>query len=218
MRFTLASGTAAEVARTGGRVEGALVVLPDIMGLRPLFDDLVERVAEEYHWNVAAIEPFSGLEHLSLDERLEAVGRLDDERLLADAVEAAGLLDRERVGVVGFCMGGMFTLKAAGTGRFHRAVSFYGMVHLPEQWRSDTQYDPVGYLVRPEACPVLAIVGGDDPWTPADDVDDLEAAGATIVRYPGREHGFVHDPSRPAHHAGDAADAWRRAIEFLSED
>ena len=38
-----------------------------------------------------------------------------------------------------------------------------------------------------------------------------------MVRYPSAEHGFVHDPDRPAHRADDAADAWRRAIAFFVE-
>ena len=37
---------------------------------------------------------------------------------LIEAFRTAG----ETVGVLGFCMGGMYTLKAAGSGRFHRAV------------------------------------------------------------------------------------------------
>lgn len=216
MRTELPSGTAVEVARATGDAERGLVVLPDIMGLRPLFDDMVARLAGDTGWDVAAVEPFVGLEHLTLDERLQSVGRLDEQRVLSDAVEAADLLGCERVGVLGFCMGGMFTLKAAGTGRFHRAVAFYGMVHLPEHWQSPTQTDPLDHVRRPAACPVLAIVGTDDPYTPADHVAELEAAGAQVVRYQDRQHGFVHDPSRPVHHADDAADAWRRAIDFLA--
>jgi carboxymethylenebutenolidase len=216
MRFSLPSGTAAEIARTGDDPEAGLVIIPDIMGLRPLFDKMVADLARTQPWNVVALEPFSGLEHLDLETRLASVGQLDDERLLTDLVGAANALDCEHVAVLGFCMGGMYTLKASGAGRFHRAVSFYGMIHVPDQWQSTTQRDPVEYLERPEACPVLAIIGGDDPWTPAGDVTDLEAAGATVVRYPGRDHGFVHDPSRPAHHEADAADAWRRALDFLS--
>ena len=217
MRVTLPSDTAAEIVRTDGDASAALVVVPDIMGLRPLFDDLVADLAESHGWNVAAVEPFSGLEQLTLDERLDSVGRLDDERLLADLVAAADELDCEPVGVLGFCMGGMLALKASSTGRFHRAVSFYGMIHLPEHWQSDTMGDPLGYASQPGACPVLAVIAGDDHWTPAADVADLEAAGATVVRYEGRDHGFVHDPSRPVHHAADAADAWRQAVEFLSQ-
>jgi dienelactone hydrolase len=44
----------------------------------------------------------------------------------------------------------------------------------------------------------------------------LEAAGVTVVRYAGADHGFVHDPDRPVHRADDAADAWRKAVAFLS--
>jgi carboxymethylenebutenolidase len=63
----------------------------------------------------------------------------------------------------------------------------------------------------------MAIIGTVDRWTPAADVDELEAAGVTVHRYEGADHGFVHDDSRPAHRADDAADAWQRAITFLSE-
>ena len=45
-------------------------------------------------------------------------------------------------------------------------------------------------------------------------IDELEAAGATVVRYEGADHGFVHDPARPTHRADDAADAWDRVLEF----
>ena len=31
------------------------------------------------------------------------------------------------------------------------------------------------------------------------------------------EHGFVHDPERPAHRPEDAADVWHRALAFLGE-
>ena len=45
----------------------------------------------------------------------------------------------------------------------------------------------------------------------------LEALeNVTVVRYPDAEHGFVHDPDRPAHRPDDAADAWRRAVAFLT--
>jgi len=42
------------------------------------------------------------------------------------------------------------------------------------------------------------------------DRDDCE-----IVVYASAEHGFVHDPERPAHRADDAADAWSRVLAFL---
>src|SRR5206468_9158503 len=46
MRITLPSGTAAEIARADN-TEVGLALHPDIMGLRPLFDDHVARLASE---------------------------------------------------------------------------------------------------------------------------------------------------------------------------
>ena len=143
---------------------------------------------------------------------------MHDERWVADAVATADLLGVEPVGILGFCMGGMVTMKAAATGRFHRAVPFYGMVRNPENWQSTTNRDAMDALVGApgSAEKVLAVMGTADPYTPSEHLDELEAAGGTVVRYEGAEHGFVHDPARPAHRADDAADAWSRAIAWLS--
>lgn len=218
MRITLPSGTEAELARPVGPTPPSrgLVLAPDIMGLRPLFDGHCRRLAEEQGWVVCAPEPFAGRESLALEERLGAVGELVDAEVVGDLVAAADACAVEPVGVLGFCMGGMYTLKAAGTGRFDRAVAFYGMIRIPEQWRGAGQGEPLDALARPEACPVLAVVGTDDPWTPAADIDALAATGAVVVRYQGADHGFVHDPDRPAHRPDDAAEAWARAVTFLA--
>lgn len=194
-----------------------MVVVPDIMGLRPLFDDMVERLATEYDWKVAAVEPFPGRESMTLEERMAAMRGLDDDRQVADIVTASYMVDIEPVGVLGFCMGGMYTMKAAATGRFDRAAPFYGMIRVPEPWHGPTQRDAIDLLAAApgSAERVLAIIGTADPYTPARDVDDLEAAGATVVRYDGAEHGFIHDASRPSHRADDAADAWRRVADWF---
>jgi carboxymethylenebutenolidase len=217
VRTNLPTGTSVEIAASDNPARG-VVLVPDIMGLRPLFDDLVARLAADHGWAVAAVEPFPGRESMSIEDRMAAMATLEDERQLADLVAAAHLLDLERVGIIGFCMGGMYTMKAAATGRFDRAASFYGMIRVPEAWRGPAQRNAIDMLadVPGSAARILAIIGTADPYTPATDVDDLEAAGATVVRYEGAEHGFVHDASRPAHRADDAADAWRRVGEWFA--
>lgn len=217
MRITLSTGTPAELARPDGNGEPSrgLVLLPDIGGLRPLFDEHCRRLAQDNGWVVCAPEPFPGRESMTLEERLATVGELDDTTVLADVVAAADATGCAHVSITGFCMGGMYTLKAAGLGRFDAAVAFYGMIHVPAQWQSPTQGDPLAAASAPGACPVLAVIGADDIWTPPADVDELEASGIRVVRYEGAEHGFVHDPDRPAHRPDDAADAWRQAVAFL---
>ena len=236
MRITLPSGAPAELARPAQASGLGVVLHPDIGGLRPLFDDLCARLAAEQGWTVCAPEPFPGQEAMTLEDRMAAMAGLDDERQLGALREAAGATGCDRVAVIGFCMGGMYTLKAAGNigwrasgathdataalggsgARFERAVAFYGMIRVPDPWRGPGHGEPLDALRRPEACPVLAIIGDRDVWTPPDDVAALDAIpNVTVVRYPEAEHGFVHDPNRPAHRPGDAADAWRRAVQFL---
>ena len=90
---------------------------------------------------------------------------------------------------------------------------FPGREQVPVEERLST---PLDALRRPEACPALALLGGRDTWTPVADVDALRGMREVeVVVYPDAEHGFVHDATRPAHRAGDAADAWSRAYAFV---
>jgi carboxymethylenebutenolidase len=215
MRFTLPSGTTAELARPAGEPSMGLVLVPDIMGLRPLFDEHAARLAREHGFAVCCFELFAGREHLTRDERMVAAKDNDDTRILGDAVAAAAATGCDRVGIIGFCMGGMYTLKSVRTGRFARSVAFYGMIRVPEGWRGPGQSEPLDAVAQGDASSTLALMGTEDPFTPPEDIAALEAAGVTTVVYDGAEHAFVHDPERPVHRPADAADAWSRAIDWL---
>jgi carboxymethylenebutenolidase len=211
-------------ARPLGVPARGLVLHPDIGGVRPLFDDIARRIAT-HGIAVCVTEPFARVndrESMDLDARMATVATLDDAQQLGDLERAADHLvvtdDVTDVAVLGFCMGGMYALKAAATGRFDRAVSFYGMIRVPPNWQSDTLAEPLA--AAGAVCPTLMILGSDDPFTPPADIEALRAAwrdrpDCEIVVYAGAEHGFVHDEQRPAHRADDAADAWTRVLEFL---
>lgn len=230
-RITLTGTDRAEVeaihARPDDGAVAGIVVHPDVMGVRPLFDDLCRRLAT-HGYAVCAPEPFArapdDVKYATLPvPRMGYVSQLDDDLQLGDLVRAAELL-RERDGVsdvfvIGFCMGGMQTLKAAATGAFARAVPFYGMIRVLEQWRGGGVREPLATAA--DVCPTLAIFGGVDAYTPPEDIDALRDAwkdrsDCEIVVYPDADHGFVHAPERPAHRADDAADAWRRTLDFLA--
>jgi carboxymethylenebutenolidase len=224
-------GTAVDAihARPDGMPSSGIVLHPDLMGIRPLFDDLCRRLAT-HGFAVCAPEPFARapLDVRGADDpaaRMAYVGQLDDELQLGDLEAAADYLvvhdDVGDVAVLGFCMGGMQTLKAAATGRFEKAVVFYGMIRPPAEWVGAKTLFPLDRAA--EVCPTLAIFGGVDSYTPAADIDALRAAWADradceIVVYPDADHGFVHAPERPAHRSDDAADAWRRVLAFLQGD
>lgn len=217
MRITLPSGTEAEFVECTGKPTMGLVIAPDVFGLRPLFDDMVARLSSVWSMNVCAVEPFPGLDlGDDVDPRFAAVPNLDDETHLRDLVEAADATECDRVGLIGFCIGGMYCLKAARSDRFTRIVSFYGMIRIPGAWQGPAQGEPLDHLAAGHPGRLLAIVGERDAYTPPDDVVALEAAGVNVVRYPDAEHGFAHAPERPAHRPADAADAFQRAHTWLT--
>ncbi len=211
---TLPSGTSAYVTSPPGATRG-VVIVPDIGGLRPLFTEMCDRLAAEHGWSVGCFDSWHGRTESTIEEKMAAAGSLDDGRVLGDAAATADLLGVEPVAVIGFCQGGMFSLKGAASGRFDRAVSFYGMVRLPEHWSTATMAEPLEVLAAGDPAPILLIAGTEDPYVPAADAADLEATGAEVVIYDGAEHGSAHDADPPAHRAADAADAWRRVAEFL---
>ncbi len=220
MRFTLPSGTHAEFAEpsdTDADATMGLVIAPDIFGLRPLFDDMVGRLSSVWSMNVCAVDPFPGLDlGDDVEPRFAAVPNLDDETHLRDLLEAADATECDRVGLLGFCMGGMYCFKAARSDRFAKIASFYGMIRLPEAWRGPGQGEPLDHLAAGHPDRVLAIIGELDTYTPPEDVLALEASGVNVVRYPEAEHGFAHAPDRPAHRPDDAADAFERARTWLT--
>jgi carboxymethylenebutenolidase len=212
-------------ARPEGEALGGVVVIPDIRGLRPLFEDICRRLAT-HGLAVCAPETFARLippgGALDLEERQARAGELHDDVVLEDLAEAADHLAAAdgvgSVAVMGFCMGGSYTLKAAATGRFERAVSFYGLLRTPPNWARGGQRDALEAAA--DACPTLAIFGEVDPLVPLDDVDALRKVWAgrpdhKVVVYRGADHAFAHDPDRPVHRPDDAADAWHRCLAFL---
>jgi carboxymethylenebutenolidase len=210
--------------RPDGVPAAGLVLHPDIMGVRPLFEDMARRLATN-GLAVCMPEPFvrlSEAQRASIEARMAAVPELDDAVQLGDLDAAANRLvvddDVSTVSVLGFCIGGYYTFKAAASGRFDRAVAFYGMLRTPDNWKSGSHRDPIDMVA--DACPTLAIFGSNDTFTPPQDIDALRNAWANrpdceIVVIEDAEHGFVHDPDRPAHRAEDAANLWQRAIDWV---
>lgn len=223
------SSLAAIHARPTDTALVGLVVAVDIGGLRPLFDDICRRLAT-HGVAVCAVEPYSRLPEADRDamlpeDRLAGARNLYDDVQVRDLTEAADHLGAAdgvpSVCVAGFCIGGNYTLKAAATGRFERAVSFYGMIRTPEMWEGPGHRDPLDGVAG--VCPTLYICGDTDPWVPSSDLDALRAAWANrddckvMVYRGGIDHGFAHDPERPAHREEEAVDAWRRALSWLFE-
>ena len=215
-KIELSTGTPAEIVHPQtGRPKAGIVLVPDIMGLRPLFEEHCARLSKEWKVSVCAPELFPGGDKWGLEQRMKKAKGLSDEDKINDILAAAQRTGCDTVHLVGFCMGGMYALKAAVEDRFTKCVSFYGMIRVPKQWKSKNQGEPLDLLSDRAAMHVMHICGDNDVYVPVSDIEDLKKLGATTVVYKGAEHGFVHDPDRPAHREKDAKDAWLKAKKFL---
>ena len=214
-------------ARPDGMPKAGLVIAPDIGGVRPLFEEMARRLATR-GIAVMAVEPFPRLPEerraaFDVEDRLAEVKHLDDGEQVAALEAAADYLgvhdDVRHVSVLGFCMGGYYTFKAAAAGRFDKAVAFYGMIRTPEMWEGPGHSSPLDTIAG--SCPTLAVFGGADPWSAADHIEALRDLwsyryDSEIVVVEGAEHGFVHDPERPAYRPEDAAVLWERALAWVT--
>ena len=100
---------------------GGIALHPDIMGIRPLFDDLCRRLAT-HGFAVCCPEPFTRAPAdvraaEAPQARMAYVKELDDDSQIGDLEAAADYLvvhdDVSEIAVMGFCMGGMYAMKAA---------------------------------------------------------------------------------------------------------
>jgi len=161
---------------------------------------------------------------------------LSDPLVQSDLEAAATYLRRvcaaPRVGLVGFCMGGMYTVLAACTSEhFDAAVPFYGILsHQHGMLYREEGLDPARKPIEPVGvgeelrCPILAFFGGEDALVPLEDVHELEAGfrrsskAAEVVVMEGAGHAFMNDARPEVYHPEAARVAWRRSCEFLKRE
>jgi carboxymethylenebutenolidase len=199
----------------------AVVVLPDVRGLYQFYKDLAVRFAEAGH-DAIAIDYFGRT--TDLEDRPDDwdywphVEKCTVEGVSADVGAAVARLragDPDRnVFTVGFCFGGSHSWhQAANDHDLSGVVGFYGK---PRRGEDDAVIDRVGEMT----CPLLALMGGDDPGIPEEVVEEfrraLEAGDVDheVVVYPGAPHSFFD--RKYSEFAEESADAWSRVLGFIA--
>jgi carboxymethylenebutenolidase len=212
-----------------GAALGGVVVIQEAFGVNDHIEDVARRFAAAGY---RALAPHlfhrTGDPELSYDHMpavLEHMQALKADTLLADIdasleflQQSAGLAP-DRVGVVGFCMGGSVAALVAARRRIGAAVSFYGGGVAEGRFGMP----PLVELGPEFVTPWLGLYGGRDQGIPVEQAEALRVAAqkasvpTDLVLYPDAEHGF-HCDARPAvYNADAAADAWRRTLGWLGE-
>jgi carboxymethylenebutenolidase len=205
-------------------------VIPEIFGMHEHIKDVVRRFAKEGFFALT-FEPYAregGVLHLAdMADVLKVADKVPDAQVMGDLDAVAAYARQssaaraDRMGVTGFCRGGLYTLLyAARSKEVKAAVAWYGQIK-PAKSPKIRKAGPLD-LVSQINAPVLGLYGGADLGIPAKDVKEMEAAlkaagkTAEFIIYPEAPHAFFAD-YRPSYRADAAKDAWGRCVAWLSK-
>lgn len=212
----------AAYAATPDTPSGAgIVIIPDVRGLHPYYEELVLRFAEA-GVHAIALDPYArtaGTGKRDADFEYEPhVLQLDAETVNDDVAAAAAQVrgSAERLYTIGFCLGGRISLLQAATGLGLAGV--IGLYPWPAGPHRSGLPAPADEAPR-FACPVLAIYGGADAGIPAEQRDEFDRAleSASVehrtVVYEDAPHSFFD--RKAADYADVSGAAWDEILRFV---
>ena len=213
--------TPAYVAMPEGQARGAIVVLQEIFGVNSHIRSVADRYAAQGYVAVAPamfarVKPDVELGYSEEDmkagfalktavEALPEPGALRD--VEAAVAHAATLVPGGKIGVVGFCWGGLMTWRSAcNLASVSAAVCYYGGGMTGELEAS-----------RLALCPVLAHFGSKDHYISLESVEAFKKAQPQVeVHVYDADHGFNCD-QRGSYDQAAADQARKRTHAFFAE-
>jgi carboxymethylenebutenolidase len=210
----------------------AVLIWPDIFGLRPAFRQMGKRLAES-GYTVLVINPFyrtkkapTAPEHPDFGDPatrqalMSLAGTLSPATALTDATAFVAYLDanpavdkKKKMGTTGYCMGGPFVLRTAAAfpDRVGAGATFHG-----GGLATDKPESPHLLIPKMKAQFLIAIAENDDQQQP--DVKNVlkdsfakAKLPAEIEVYAGTKHGWC-PPDSQVYNADQAEKAWGRMM------
>jgi carboxymethylenebutenolidase len=192
-----------------------VVIIHEAFGLNENMQDIARRFADE-GYVAFAVDLFAGRNRAACMARFiggmlrgtpERFGIGDLKKALSVLAEQPSV-DGERVGAIGFCMGGGFAVAWACTDDRLKAIApFYGV-----------NPRPLSAVAR--SCPVVGSYPEKDFTARSGRKLDAELERHGIPRdikiYEGARHSFFNDRGR-SYDPGASEDAWRRTLAFFDE-
>ena len=202
-----------------------VVVVQDIMGMTTDIKRISDRLAANGYLALTPAlygrGPKVGCVVTTMRSLMTGKGTAVDDIIAARDHLVADPRCTGKVGIVGFCMGGGFTLMLAPRGIFDAAAPNYGVL-------------PASVSALRSSCPMVASYGAKDVLLPnaAAKVEAALAKGDVprdVKEYPEVGHSFMNDWGFPTpaptlecvvgfnYSAPEAEDAWRRILAFFGE-
>ena len=196
----------------------ALVVIHEWWGLNDWVKEQASKLADQGYVTLA-IDLYRGKVATTPDEAHEIMRGVPEDRANRDLLAASSYLraqknvDPKRVGSIGWCMGGGYSLNLAlNDPKLKAAVINYGHLAADEA------------TLKKINAAILGIFGGQDRGIPPADVNkfetQLKALGKTaeIHIFPDAGHGFENPVNKQAYRAEDAGQAWKLTVDFLAKN
>jgi carboxymethylenebutenolidase len=217
-----------------GTPRPAVLVFMEIFGVNSHIRDVTERVAQEgyvvlapdfFHRVGPGVE--YGYDQTGFTEGIKLLGSLKADEVVADGRAALSFLKRQnfvkgdKLGAMGFCIGGHITYLTACETDVKAAASFYGGGIAKEQGLGG-QASTVGRTSKIGG-KILCLFGEKDPLIPMSEIDTIKAElkkqniRNEVVVYPGADHGFFCD-QRGTYDKASADDAWVRVKKLFAEE
>ena len=208
-----------------GRFPGVIVTMEG-MGFEDHMKDIARRFAGEGYIAIAP-DLYTREGRPAADKVMEVLFGVPDSQTMGDLEGAALYLKNHahangKVGIIGFCSGGRYTLMFACTSKnVDAAVDSAGGYIITEEL---TDARPVAAIdmVSDLSCPLLALFGEeDDNPTLAHAArlkEELDKHSKTyeFKMYPNAGHAFFAD-YRPSYRAAPAQDMWHRVLGFYEK-
>jgi carboxymethylenebutenolidase len=210
----------------------AVIVFMEIFGVNEHIRDVTRRVAEEgyvalapdyFHRTGAGMQ--LEYDEAGMAEGMKHLGQLNADQMISDAKDSIAYLRSrddvigDRIGAMGFCIGGHMTYLTACETDIAAAAAYYGGAIAADEGPGGGQ----STLTRTPRISgqIHCYFGGQDALIPMHRVDAirsaLEDAGIAheVKVYEAADHGF-HCDQRASYHEASAKDAWRRTFEFFA--
>lgn len=194
----------------------AIIAIHEWWGLNDWVKEQASRLADQ-GYETLAIDLYRGKVATTPDEAHQIMRGVPEDRAKRDLHAAFEYLasqpnvTKDRIGAIGWCMGGGYSLDVA----LQESTLAADVIHY-------------GHLATdPEAlkkinAPILGIFGAQDKGITPDDVHTFEQGIKQLGKkieiriYDDAGHAFENPNNKEGYRQADAADAWKRTVDFLA--
>jgi len=194
------------------------ILMIDEWGLNDWIKENAKKFADK-GYIALAIDLYRGQVPTDQDVAHELMRGLPEDRAIRDLRAAfACLVSRHdvqhgKIGSIGWCMGGGYSLQAA--------------LNIPELAACVINYGRLvtdAEMIDKINCPILGIFGGKDRGIPVKDVEAFKKAcheagkDITVQIYRNSGHAFINESNEKGYNAKDARNAWEKTLAFLEKN